>query len=444
MGGAPLGGATPPGKFSLATKILFGLAFGLAAGVICNSALGPKNSYVLWIADNIANTAGQIFLRLLFMVVIPLVFCSLALGVAGLGNLRNLGRVGTKTLIFFLVTTFVAAVLGLLLVNWIRPGEHINPETAMAIKAEFQNEAQAKIEQGQQGAGFGIQTFLEIIPKYPVMAAAKGDMLAVIFFALMVGIASTLLPENKSKPFLAILDALNDICVVIIGFAMKFAPYGVAGLVFVVAAKFGIDILKSLAYFVGTTLLGLAIHEFIVISFILIVFCRVNPLTFFKRTRGLFVTAFSLSSSSATLPTTIRTAQEEFGVPKHVAGFVLPLGATMCMNGTALFEGVSILFLAQVSGIHLDLGTQVIVIVMAVLTAVGAAGVPGGSLPLLALVLAQVGIDPAMLAVILGVDRILDMSRTVVNVTGDLTSSIFVARSEGVLQVPDSTPSDPL
>lgn len=441
MGGA-VAESSRPGRLALATRILLGLAAGTGTGILCNIFLGSKHEGLLWFANNIANTAGQIFLRMLFMVVIPLVFCSLALGVAGLGNLKNLGRVGGRTLLFFVVTTFVAAVLGVILVNVLKPGAHMDPDTVKSIQSAFMDEASERITAGKGGPAFGIQTFIEIIPKYPVMAAAKGDMLAVIFFALMCGIACTTMPQNRAKPFLDFLDAVNEICVKIISFAMQLAPFGVAGLIFVVTAKFGIDILKSLAYYVGTALLGLGIHEFVIIPIILMVFCGVHPLLFFKRTRGLFTTAFSLSSSSATLPTTIRTAQEEFGVPPHLAGFVLPLGATMCMNGTALFEGVSILFLAQVSGLNLDLGTQAIVIVMAILTAIGAAGVPGGSLPLLALVLAQVGIDPGMLAVILGVDRILDMSRTVVNVTGDLTSSIYIAKTEGLLKVPPVSPSD--
>jgi DAACS family dicarboxylate/amino acid:cation (Na+ or H+) symporter len=229
------------------------------------------------------------------------------------------------------------------------------------------------------------------------------------------------------------LEGLGDVMVVIIDMAMKLAPYGVAALIFSVTARFGFDLLAKLGMYVFTVLLGLAIHLVVVYSVLVKVFARINPGHFFSRIKTVMITAFSTSSSSATLPTTMRVTEEQLGVPREVCGFVLPLGATMNMNGTALFEGVTVLFLAQVFGVHLSVSAQIIVVIMSVLTAVGAAGVPGGSIPLLILVLQTVGVPGEGIAIILGVDRLLDMCRTTLNVTGDVTAAAFIARSEGYL-----------
>ncbi len=427
---------------SSATRILVGLLVGAAAGVAVNAWLGPDDARVQWFAKNVAAKVGEIFLRLLFMIVVPMIFTSLTLGVAGLGGMKGLGRVGAKTIAWFVVTTAFAALLGIALVNAFKPGATMGHEVTQRLLAQSGGEAQEKLERGRSGTGFSVQTLVNVIPKNPIQAAAGedpsnprattagGDMLGVIFFALMVGLAATKLPAEKAAPFLAVLQSLYDLCVVIIGFAMKLAPLGVAGLMFEKTALFGAAILQSLAAYVLVALCGLAFWQFVVLGGLARLFGGVPVRRFFSRSRGLMATAFSTSSSNATLPTTIRTAREEFGVPSSIAGFVLPLGATLNMNGTALFEGVAVLFLAQVSGIELSVAAQATVVVLAVLTAIGAAGVPGGSLPLIATVLVQVGIEPSMLAVILGVDRLVDMARTVPNVTGDLVCSLWVARGE--------------
>jgi DAACS family dicarboxylate/amino acid:cation (Na+ or H+) symporter len=281
-----------------------------------------------------------------------------------------------------------------------------------------------------EGSGFGINTFVNIVPRNPVDSAASGDMLGLIFFALVFGIALTRLPAQLSAPVTRLLEGIGEAVTVMIGFAMKLAPIGVFGLIFSVTARFGFEVLRSLGLYVIMVLAALAVHQFGVITALARIFVGISPGTFIRRTRTLMLTAFSTSSSNATLPTTIRTAQEEFGVPKEVAGFVLPLGATMNMNGTALFEGMTVLFLAQVFGVELNLPMQLVVVVMSVLTAIGAAGVPGGSIPLLAMVLEIVGVPGTGIALILGVDRILDMSRTVPNVTGDLLTSLMITKSE--------------
>jgi DAACS family dicarboxylate/amino acid:cation (Na+ or H+) symporter len=421
----------------LHTRILLGLLAGAVAGVAAN-ALWSGAPWLLWTVENVAQPVGQVFLRMLFMIVVPLVFTSLVLGVAALGDLSRVGRIGAKTIGFFLVTTALAAALGLGLVNAVRPGEALDPAVRTALLAEYAPEASEKVEASGE-TGFGVGTFVNIIPRNPVDAAAKGDMLALIFFALVFGVALTRIQEEAAGAVIRFLEGVSQAVTVIIGFAMKLAPVGVAALIFSVTARFGFDVLRSLGLYVVVVLAGLAVHQFGIIPALARTLAGVPYGTLFRKSRAMMVTAFSTSSSNATLPTTIRTA-EDFGVPKSIAGFVIPLGATMNMNGTALFEGITVLFLAQVFGVELSLGSQLLVIGMSVITAVGAAGVPGGSIPLLVLVLEMVGVPGEGIALVLGVDRILDMSRTVPNVTGDLLTSLVVARSERVLREPSAGP----
>jgi DAACS family dicarboxylate/amino acid:cation (Na+ or H+) symporter len=420
----------PRRRMALHTKIFIGLLLGATLGTVGNLQFHGA-PWLTWFTGNVAGPVGQVFLRMLFMVVVPLVFTSICLGVASLGDIRRIGRIGTKTLTFFLATTALAVVLGLTLVNLIRPGDQISPEVRDRLMAEYSSQAGERLVQAQE-TKFGIETFTNIVPRNPVEAAAKGDMLGLIFFALVFGIALTLMPGERAGPVLRFLEGVGDAVMLMIGFAMKLAPYGVFALIFGVTAKFGFDVLRSLALYVVTVLLGLALHQFGVLTALARVIAGIRPREFLRRIETLMITAFGTSSSNATLPTTIRTATDRFGVPKEIAGFVLPLGATMNMNGTALFEGMTVLFLAQVFGVDLSLGTQVIVVIMSVITAVGVAGVPSGSIPLLVMVLGMVGVPGEGIALVLGVDRILDMSRTVPNVTGDLLTSIYITKSEGL------------
>ena len=413
----------------LHTKIMMGLLLGAAAGVTCN-ILWHDTPQLEWFTNNVASPMGQVLLPMLFMVVVPLVFTSLSLGVASLGDIRRVGRVGMRTLAFFLCTTALAATIGLTMVNTVRPGESLDPEVRTQLLAEYSGQAGEKVA-ASQVTGFGVNTFVGMVPKNPVEAAASGDMLGLIFFTIVFGIALTIIPATKSGPVIKVLEGISEAVMIMIGFAMKVAPVGVFGLIFAVTAQFGFEVLKSLGLYVIMVLIGLIIHQFGVMAILARVIAGINPLEFYRRIRELMITAFSTSSSNATLPTTIRTAQEKFGVPSSIAGFVLPLGATMNMNGTALFEGMTVLFLAQVFGVQLDLLSQLIVIGMSVITALGAAGVPSGSIPLLVMVLVMVGVPGEGIALILGVDRILDMSRTVPNVTGDLIASIYIAKKEG-------------
>jgi DAACS family dicarboxylate/amino acid:cation (Na+ or H+) symporter len=252
-----------------------------------------------------------------------------------------------------------------------------------------------------------------------------------MFFALLIGIAITLLPSPVSAPFVNVMDSLFAITSKIIDIIMIFAPYAVACLIFNNIALFGLELLQSLGWFVATVLLGLGIHFFGVYSLSVYFLSKINPIEFFKRIRTVIVTAFSTSSSNATLPTALRVSHENLGVPKEINSFVLTVGATANQNGTALYEGVTVLFLAQLAGVDLTIGVQLMVVYMAILGGIGTAGVPSGSIPFIIGILAMIGIDPALIAIILGVDRLLDMCRTTLNVTGDLTAATYVARSEG-------------
>lgn len=424
----------------LHTKILLGLVVGAIAGIAANQLLGGNHHVVAFINKYIATPVGQIFLRLLFMIVIPLVFASIALGVAGLGDLRRVGRVGGKAIGYFLVTTALAATLGLIAVSIVRPGEQLDRATAEQLRTEFSADASSRVE-AAASTDFGVNTIINMFPRNPVRAAVDLDMLGIIVFSLIFGAALTLIAAERAKPMLSWLEALQDVVIKIVEMAMRFAPYGVAALIFGVTSRFGFHLLKPLGAYVLIVIGALLAHVLINLALILRFIIGVNPFLFFRRIRAALVTAFSTSSSSATLPTALAVAEQNLGIPPSVAGFVLPLGSTMCMNGTSLFEGITVIFLAQVFGVSLDLGQMTVVMIMAVLTAVGAAGVPGGSIPLLVTILVMFGIPAEGIAIILGVDRILDMSRTTVNVCSDLTATAFVARTEGVWNA-SSIPTD--
>ena len=419
-------GASTP----LHLKIFAGLLVGAVAGGVANR-LWRGAPALDWVVDHVAQPVGQVFLRLLFMVVVPLVFTSLVLGVTGLGDLSRLGRISGRTFGLFLLTTVAAGTLGLVLVNVVGPGRAIDPAVRIGLMEQFAGQAGERM-QAADASGFGVQTFVNIVPRNPIDSAARGDMMGLVFFSVIFGVALAHLGIERTKPLLDVISAIAGAVEVLIGYAMKLAPIGVAGLIFAVTARFGFDLLASLGLYAVVVLGGLIIHQLGVLGLVARVLAGVRTIELMRRARALMVTAFSTSSSNATLPTTIRTARDEFGVAPEVAGFVLPLGATMNMNGTALFEGVTVLFLAQAFGVDLSLATQAVVLVLVVLTAVGASGVPSGSIPLLIVVLETVGVPGEGIALVLGVDRILDMARTVPNVTGDLVTSIVVDRWERV------------
>ena len=413
---------------SLHARILLGLLAGAVAGITANLVGG--GSPALESAVRLGTEpVGRLWLSGLIMVVIPLILGTLATGVADLGSLRRVGRIGAVTLACFLGLTLLSTLLGLGLTQVMRPGLGLDP----VVKAQLLETYRGQVADamGLSQGGFGIDLLANLIPRNPIKAAAAGDMLAVIVVALLVGVALTVMPRDKAEPMRRFLDSLAHVCVAIIELFMKVAPLGVFCLIFSVTARFGLGILASLLRYVVTVLVGLLLFQVVAYPLVVWGIARRSPLEFFRRAKLVMITAFTTSSSNATLPTTLRVAKEQLGISPPVAGFVLPLGATMNMNGTALFEGATVLFLAQVFGVPLTLPQQAIVVVMSVITAIGVAGVPGGSIPLLMSVLAMVGVPAEGIAIVLGVDRLLDMCRTVLNVTGDLVTAAVVERFEG-------------
>ena len=427
-----------PKGLPLHTRILIGLAVGVIAGVAVNRQFGGDHPRVVWIVDNITQPVGQLFLRLLLMIVVPLVFSSLVVGVAGIGDIRKLGRVGLKSFGYCLVISAISVAIGITLANTIKPGQRIDPNTSAALQQRYATDATKTVEAAKQASSATPKPLMAvvetIVPKNPFFAVSgKEDpnMLHLMFFALVIGIAITLLPSTVTAPVLRVLEGLYEITAKIIEMIMKFAPYAVACLLFNNTARFGLDLLQALAWFVVTVLLGLSLHMFGVYSLSIYFLSRISPLEFFRRIKTVILTAFSTSSSNATLPTALRVSEQNLGVPQEINSFVLTVGATANQNGTALYEGVTVLFLAQLAGVDLSLGQQLMVVYLAILGGIGTAGVPSGSIPFIIGVLVTIGVNPALIAIILGVDRLLDMCRTTLNVTGDLTAATYVARSEG-------------
>jgi DAACS family dicarboxylate/amino acid:cation (Na+ or H+) symporter len=427
-----------PKGMALHTRILIGLAVGVLAGITVNALFGGEHPRVTWVVTNITEPVGQLFLRLLLMIVVPLVFSSLVVGVAGIGDIRKLGRIGLKSFAYCLVISAISVVIGLTLANTIRPGERIDPETKAKLEARFGGDAQKRVEEqkklGETNKDSALlQVVKTIVPANPVAAVAgeTPNMLHLMFFALIIGVAVTLIPFEGTAPLLRGLQALYEITAKIIEIIMKFAPYAVACLLFNNTARFGLDLLQALGWYMVTVLAGLAIHMFGVYSLSVYFLSRISPLEFFRRIKTVILTAFSTSSSNATLPTALRVSEENLGVPQEINSFVLTVGATANQNGTALYEGVTVLFLAQLAGVDLSLGQQLMVVYLAILGGIGTAGVPSGSIPFIIGVLATINVNPALIAIILGVDRILDMCRTTLNVAGDITAATYVARSEG-------------
>jgi DAACS family dicarboxylate/amino acid:cation (Na+ or H+) symporter len=421
----------------LHTKILIGLVLGALVGGTLNSILGAGAPNLAFVIDQITNPIGELFLRLLLMLVVPLVFSSLVVGVAGLGDLRQIGRIGVKSLVYTLIISAISVVIGLTLANTIKPGKRISPEVAAQLEERFKPEAEKSVESaiGAKSPDAPLLKVVKtIVPKnifFSIGGKETPDMLGLMFFALFLGVCITMVPAETTAPLIDALDALFAATTVAIQVVMRLAPYAVFCILFSVTAKFGWSLLVSLGWFVVTVLLGLAIHMFGVYSASVWFLSRIHPLEFFRRIKTVMITAFSTSSSNATLPTALRVSEENLGVPRHINSFVLTVGATANQNGTALYEGVTVLFLAQLAGVDLSMGMQLMVVFLAILGGIGTAGVPSGSIPFIIVVLAQIGVNPALIGIIIGVDRILDMCRTTLNVTGDLTIATYVARSEG-------------
>jgi dicarboxylate/amino acid:cation (Na+ or H+) symporter, DAACS family len=418
----------------LHTKIFIGLILGAIVGVTTQAlsagaspSIDPK--VLKDIIDGYVQPLGSIFLYLIFMIVIPLLLSALILGVAEIGQAKRFGKVGLKSLVMTIVLSGIAVIIGLTAVNIVRPGEQLSSGRDELI-AKYRKE-----DKEQQFLDTAKKTtedppLLGFIPKNPIKETARDGLLPFMFFALMLGLALAAIEAEKALPVINFFEGVFAASLKIIEWAMKLAPYGVFLLIFAMTAQFGIELLKVVALYAVLVLVCLAIHLFGVYSIVLKLVAKRSPIEFFRQIRTVMLTAFATSSSNATLPVALESAQKDVGLPRDISSFVLTVGATANQNGTALFEGITILFLAQLFGVDLTLVQQLQVMGMAIVAGIGTAGVPGGAWPFIATILVTMGIPIQGIGLVYGIDRILDMSRTVLNVTGDITIAACVTQME--------------
>ena len=434
--GGDKAGSRAPWKMSLLTKIFVGMILGIIAGLAFGGSVWTVGDAEFTLAS--IRPVGDLFLRLIRMVVVPLVFASLLVGTASLGDPKKLGRIGMKTVAFYLVTTALAITMGLFIANTVTPGSGLPAETTETLLAEFETGAAEATISMRQRPGT-VETLLEIVPTNPVGSLAAGDMLQIIFFALFFGVALTLIKNReKANQIIGFFEGVTDAMIIVVHMVMKLAPYAVFALIAAVIATYGVQVLGSLLIYALCVLVGLALHVLIVYSGAVWVLGGISPLTFLRGIRKAQAIAFATSTSSGTLPVTMECAEKNLGVSEEVSSFVLPLGSTVNMDGTAMYQGVATVFIAQVYMMDLSIGQQLTIVLMATLASIGAAGVPGVGIITLAMVLDQIGLPLEGIALILGVDRFLDMARTAVNITGDSAVAVVVARSEGLLNPPSS------
>ena len=407
-------------KMSLTIKILLALFLGIVFGIIANSVLSKEinNAMVKWALDPL----GNVFLRGIKMLVVPLVLCSLICGTASMGDIKKLGRVGVRTIVYYTTTTALAISIALGVAKIMKPG--LGGSQLVSAAGEF------KVTE----APFIMDIFVNMIPTNPIEALVKGDMLQIIVFAILFGIAATMVGK-AAEPMIEVIKQINDVLLKIIGIIMLFAPVGVFALISKVVMLQGTDVLFKLLKYGITIVLVLILQLVIVYGSALKFVGKVNPITFFKKFWPVMVVAFSTSSSNAAIPLNLETCEKELGVKRSIASFTIPLGATINMDGTAIMQGVATIFIAQVYGIPLTLNQMLMVVLTATLASVGTAGVPGVGLITLSMVLQQVGLPVEGITLVLGIDRILDMMRTVVNVSGDAAATVIMASMENELDL---------
>jgi proton glutamate symport protein len=410
------------GRIKLHNQILIGLVLGAVFGPLMGG-----------VAVRI-KPVGDAFINLLIMVVVPLVMASLIVGTASLGDLRKLGRIGLKTVAFYLAATAVAVALGLVAGEIFSPGAGLDPAVKASMLADYAGVSAEQLARATQKPTIG-ELLVRIIPRNPFKAMADTEFLQIIFFALLFGIALTILSEQRRKPVVDFLETVNDAMIVLVKLVMRVAPIGVFALIAAVAAQFGYGVLVTLLKYVLVTI-GTMVLFTVTFYPATLHFAGMSPAYFFKHFYEVMLFAFTTSSSNATLPINLQVSEEKLGVPNEIASFVLPLGATVNMNGTAIYQGVSTIFIAQVFGIDLGLTDLLTVVLTATLASIGAAGVPGIGFVTLTIVLLQLGIPAEGIALVVGVERILDMTRTTVNVTGDTVCAVLVAKTEGELRIP--------
>jgi dicarboxylate/amino acid:cation (Na+ or H+) symporter, DAACS family len=416
-------------------KLHHWLLLSLVLGACLGLALQPYNEavWLLNLRKSVLEPVGQIFLRLIFMVVVPMVFCGLFLGVYELASQRDLGTVIRRTLLLTVLTSGCSVLVGVGLVNFVKPGAGLNANLTTDVGAF--SATLEKIRGQAAGAKTWQQALIEIVPANPLSAgvhALDGEMLALMFFALFFGIAAASIRPLSDRPkhLVTIFSEIYATSMRIVDYVLLLAPFAVFALVFNNVNRSGLSILKALLAYVLVVVCALAIQQFAVYGLMLKYLAKISPVKFFQNSREILLYAFATSSSNATLPRTLELAETKLKMHPQISRFVLTVGSTANQNGTALFEGVTVLFLAQVYGIDLSLGSQITVVLMSVLAGIGTAGVPGGSLPLICIVLQQVGIPIEGIGIVLGVDRFLDMCRTVVNVSGDLVIAAVVSQAE--------------
>ncbi len=404
-------------------KMLVGIAAGAVAGLVANAVAGDS-AWLAFLVDNVASPLGQIFIRLLLMLVVPLLFSAIVVAVSEL-DLKQVGRLGVRTLGYTVVLSSISVLIGLVLVNTLEPGAGLSDEARALAQGGMTIQAAAAPGASSFGA-----VIVSMVPTNPIKAAADGDFIGLIVFSLIFGMGVALTQGEPVQRLQQSIQGLYDVMMKLIDGVLKLAPIGVAALLFSMTARLGFGIFGQLAAYMGTVLLALGIHMFVVYSLSVRFLGGRSPIEFFRSSRLAIVTAFSTSSSSATLPTALKVAEENLKLPRNVSRFVLTAGSAMNQNGTALFEGVTVLFLAQVYGVELSLTDQSLIMFICILAGIGTAGVPAGSIPVIAMILGMFKIPVEGLGLILGVDRFLDMCRTTLNVTGDLAAAVYVARGE--------------
>lgn len=424
--------AAPLGHGKLQWRILIGFVAGLLAGLLAYS-FARDAAGIAWVVTYVTGPVGQIFLHLLFMLVLPLLFSALVVGIAEMGEIRALKSVGVKTLVYTVVVSAIAVAVSLATVNILRPGDGVDPAAARQLLAQSSENAQGIVETSA-GTATGVDAVINLVPSNIVAAMSANDILAVMFFALFFGIGLLLVSTPRTIVLKDAIEGVFEVAMKLIGLVIQLAPLAIFCFMFNLAAQFGWDLLAKLAAYVGVVLLALAIQMFGVFPLLLKLLAKKSPVAFFRETREASVMAFSTASSNATLPTALRVADSGLRLPRQIARFVLTIGATANQNGTAMFEGVTVLFLAQFFGVDLSLGDQLFVMLVCILAGVGTAGVPAGSLPVIAIILGGVGVPPEGIGLILGVDRFLDMCRTTLNVVGDLVAAQVISTLSGASQ----------
>ena len=423
---------------ALQWQMLIGFLLGLVLGLIAYTTQRDA-AWVEFVTTYVTTPIGQIFLRLLFMLVIPLLFSALVVGISEMKEIRSLKRVGLRTLAYTVVVSSIGVAVSLAAVNLLQPGAGVDRAAAAELLEQSAGRAGEIVKAGTEQPT-GIDAFVNIIPNNLVeVLGSNSSILSVMFFALFFGIGLLVTDTPNSRALKSGFEGLFDVTMKLILIVIKLAPIAVACFMFNLAALFGWELLIRLSAYVGVVLLALGIQLLVVYPILLKTLGNKSPVAFFRETQEATLMAFSTASSNATLPTSLKVAEERLKLPRRVSRFVLTIGATANQNGTAMFEGVTVIFLAQFFGIELTIWQQLMVMLVCILGGIGTAGVPAGSLPVVALILAMVGIDPQAIALVLGVDRFLDMCRTTLNVTGDLVAAQVISAGEP----PDAAEGEP-